>query len=136
LLWLQNLPLRNACTRIPDFVDLERVAMTEIRSAFPQLLALAAEMRPDWDQDDLRGALASAQGNGWSFGKACLAAVRLLVKPGTEARDLLAEVASPLAAKPGPQMPVDVESMPEIADALAACAEASAAMAERAGESR
>lgn len=92
--------------------------MTEIHSAAPQLLALAAGMRPDWSDDDLRGALAAAAGNGWPFARACLAAVRLLCKPGSEARDLLAEVASPLATKSGPAG--DPGAIPEVASVLAA----------------
>lgn len=78
--------------------------MNDINPATPQLIDLAAAMRPDWDESDLRGALASAVSNGWPFGKACLAAVRLLCEPGSEARDLLAEVRSPVekpSAVPG-----------------------------------
>ena len=73
--------------------------MNDIHPATPQLLDLAAEMRPDWDIGDLSGALASAKVNGWPFAKACLAAVRLLCKPGSEARELLAEVANPVEPK-------------------------------------
>jgi len=104
--------------------------MTDIHSAAPQLLDLAAAMRPDWDPDDLRGALASAAGNGWPFARACLAAVRLLCRPGSEARDLLAEVASPLERTGAPPQPVDAERRHELlAPALSAMAKASAEFA-------
>lgn len=88
--------------------------MTEIHSASSQLTDLAAAMRPDWDQRDLTGALAAAHSNGWPFAKACLAAVRLLVRPDSEARDLLAEVASPLERQGMPSLPVDAERRDEL----------------------
>jgi len=70
--------------------------MTAIRSATPELLELAAAMRPDWERRDLAGALASAANNGWPWPRAFLAACRLLADPDAEPRDLLAEIRDPL----------------------------------------
>ncbi len=70
--------------------------MTEIHPAQPELLAVAAAMRPGWDQRDLSGALAAAGANGWPWPRAFLAAARLLADPKATPRDLLAEVVGPL----------------------------------------
>jgi hypothetical protein len=76
-----------------------------IAPARDELLALAAVMRPDWDRRDLAGALASAAHNGWPWPRAFLAAARLLADPDAEARDLLAEIASPLRREGPPLSP-------------------------------
>ena len=41
--------------------------MTEPVSAYPQLLALACAMRPDWDRDDLRDAMTAVHHAGWPW---------------------------------------------------------------------
>lgn len=70
--------------------------MTEIHSAARQLTDLAAAMRPDWDQSDLTGALASAASSGWPWPKAFLATARLLADPKSTPRDLMAETRNPV----------------------------------------
>jgi len=47
-----------------------------IRPAQPELLDLAAAMRPDWDRDRLSGALAAAANNGWPWPRDLLAEIR------------------------------------------------------------
>jgi hypothetical protein len=100
--------------------------MTEIRTATPELIDLAAGMRPDWDQRDLTGALAAAAGNGWPFPRTCLAAVRYMCDPKATPRDLRAEVTKPTARKP--ESPADPKASPEAAAMLA---DAHARIAER-----
>jgi hypothetical protein len=101
--------------------------MTEIHSAAPELLALAAVMRPDWDQRDLSGAMSSAFNNGWPFPKAALAAVRLMCDPDSEARDLLAETRDPLkpaTASPAPATPEFTAARLALAASVAGSAQA------------
>ncbi len=81
--------------------------MTVICPATPELLALAAAMRPDWDRRDLSGALTSAANNGWPWPRAFLAACRLLADPDATPRDLLAEIPSPLERNARPLSPAD-----------------------------
>lgn len=81
--------------------------MTEIHSATPQLLALAAVMRPDWDPAALSGALVSAAVNGWAWPRAFLACARLLADPKGQPRDLLAEIADPVRRDSRPLSPAD-----------------------------
>lgn len=74
--------------------------MTEIISAAGELQALAAVMRPDWDQRALSAALMSASAAGWPWPRAFLAAARLLADPDATPRDLLAETRDPLRRDP------------------------------------
>jgi len=105
--------------------------MTEIHSATPQLLDLAAGMRPDWSRDDLSGALTAARSSGWPWPRACMTAVRLLCDPEATPRDLLAEVRNPLARETA--VSVAPHEVPEYA---AARAELAASLAAGAGESQ
>jgi len=94
--------------------------MAEIRSAQPELLALAAVMRPDWEGRALSGALHSAAHNGWPWPRAFLATARLLADPDAQPRDLLAEIADPLQPR----------GRPLSAEARARCAAAARAALE------
>jgi len=105
--------------------------MTDIYSATPQLLELAAVMRPDWDQAGLSGALTAAHNSDWPWPLACLAAVQLLCDPDAAPRDLLARVRDPL--RRGTAVPVAPHDVPEYA---AARAELAASLAAGAGEDR
>ncbi len=79
--------------------------MTAIHPATPELLDLAAAMRPDWERRDLAGALMSAANNSWPWPRAFLATARLLADPDAQPRDLLAEIASPLERNARPLSP-------------------------------
>lgn len=108
--------------------------MTEIHSATPQLLALAEAMRPDWgerEMSDLAGALASAHGSGWPFARACLAAVRVMCDAEAEPRELMDQTRNPLRPAPKSE-PVDLDAIPELAQAKARLAEVSAQRAAQA----
>jgi hypothetical protein len=100
--------------------------MNEVRPAQPELLALAAAMRPGWDPRALSGALTAAANNGWPWPRAFLAACRLLADPDASPRDLLAEVRGPLER--GPSLSPDVNAR--------RAAEAQAALAKSLAERR
>jgi hypothetical protein len=78
--------------------------MTEIKSAMPELIALAEASRPDWDADELRGALVGAAERGWPWPRALVATATLLADPDGMPRDLRARTSDPLhpaAPEPG-----------------------------------
>lgn len=79
--------------------------MTTIQPATPQLLALAAEMRPDWESHDLQAALAAARTAGWDWPKTFVTVSRLLADSQANPRDLVEAVQSPIA--PRSQQPGD-----------------------------
>jgi hypothetical protein len=59
-----------------------------ICSAYPQLVALAAEMRPDWNTADFEGAVNAARNAGWTFERIAGEAFRMLRTPNAEPREL------------------------------------------------
>jgi hypothetical protein len=75
--------------------------MTSPQPATPELLTLAAKMRPDWDRTDLSGALAAAASNGWDWPKTFLAVCRLLADSEAAPRDLIKAVQNPVAPPKG-----------------------------------
>jgi hypothetical protein len=67
-----------------------------IEPATPQLLDLAAEMRPDWDRDQLSLALVAARNAGWTWTRTITATVRLLCDVKAVPHDLAVAARSPL----------------------------------------
>ena len=67
-----------------------------INPAQPQLLDLAAEMRPGWDRDDLSLALVAARNAGWSWCRTLLQVARLLCDEKAVPHDLAVAARSPL----------------------------------------
>ncbi|MEV7422832.1 hypothetical protein [Streptomyces sp. NPDC091212] len=57
--------------------------------ATPELLALAAKARPDWQHGALRDALAHAHYQGMTWGQTLTAVARLLADPEAEPADLV-----------------------------------------------
>ena len=71
-----------------------------IRPAVPQLLALAEEMRKDWNPEQTAGALALCAN--WSFRKQLRQMVGLLCDPMSTPRDLAAAARQPTQWDDGP----------------------------------
>jgi hypothetical protein len=67
-----------------------------INPATPQLLDLAAAMRPDWDRDQLSLALVAVRNAGWPWTRTFMAAARLLCDVKAVPRDLAVAARSPL----------------------------------------
>jgi len=67
-----------------------------IRPAQPQLLDLAAEMRPDWPAEELEGALVAAAASGWSWIRAFALTADLLADENATPRQLADAFRSPL----------------------------------------
>jgi hypothetical protein len=73
-----------------------------VNSAAFELVRLAAVMRPDWDSDDLRGALAAARNAGWGWPRTFTAVARLLADEAGRPRDLAVAVSDPRRRQPAP----------------------------------
>lgn len=72
--------------------------MSPVHSAPQQLISLAAEMRPDWDPDQLQHALMAAKAANWSWARTFMLTARLLADENASPRDLAAEARNPLKA--------------------------------------
>ena len=79
--------------------------MTPVHPAPLQLADLAAVMRPDWDRNQLEGAIAQARTSGWSWPRVFMETARLLVMEDSSPRDLT-EAARDQTA---PRRPADPE---------------------------
>jgi hypothetical protein len=74
----------------------------EVRRALPSLIALALQVRPDWQEADLQSAIAAAATAGWDWPRVLVEVVRLLVDPNGTPRDLREASRGPLAIRPAP----------------------------------
>jgi hypothetical protein len=71
-------------------------AATPIRSAFPELVALAAAVRHDWAEDVISGTLRQAADKEMPWPVVLVKFPRLMADPGASPRDLLPDSADPL----------------------------------------
>lgn len=77
--------------------------LPEVRRAVVPLVALAVEVRPDWQRADVQGAIVSAAMAGWDWPRVLVEVARLLTDPAAAPRDLV-EAARPLMAiRPVPE---------------------------------
>ena len=72
-----------------------------IRTAQPELIALAVAVRDDWNEADVQAALMAAHGAGWSWPHALLELVRLMTTEDAEPRDLVAATSVYTPRPPG-----------------------------------
>jgi hypothetical protein len=78
--------------------------MSFVQDAAPELLALAAKARPEWDYDVLDGAVTAAQLAGWSFERILAEVYALIRREDGSPWDLKNAAAKPTVhgyAKPG-----------------------------------
>ncbi|MEV0382336.1 hypothetical protein [Nonomuraea sp. NPDC050643] len=75
----------------------------EIRRAVPALIALAANVRPDWNESDLQSAIVAAATAGWDWPRVLVEVVRLLVDPDGSPRDLREASRNPLKVSRPPE---------------------------------
>ena len=73
----------------------------QIVPAAPELLELAARMRPKWDIDALQGALIAARAAGWTWERTFGHVALLLTDPAGEPRQLLDACRNPIRHQPG-----------------------------------
>ena len=79
--------------------------MSPVHPAPAQLADLAAVMRPDWDQDRLKGAISGARSSGWSWPRVFIEVARLLVQEDSSPADLTNAARSPLELAHRPAAP-------------------------------
>lgn len=77
--------------------------LPEVRRAVVPLVALAVEVRPDWQRADLQGAIVSAASAGWDWPRVLVEVARLLTDPSATPRDLVEAARPPIAALPIPE---------------------------------
>lgn len=73
-----------------------------IRRAVPALVVLALDVRPDWQETDLRSAIVAAATAGWDWPRVLVEVVRLLIDPDGSPRDLREASRDPLKATAAP----------------------------------
>ncbi|MEU6709946.1 hypothetical protein ABZ897_00590 [Nonomuraea sp. NPDC046802] len=76
--------------------------LPEIRRAVPALIALAANVRPDWNETELQSAIVAAATAGWEWPRVLVEVVRLLVDPNGSPRDLREASRDPLKLSRSP----------------------------------
>lgn len=90
----------------------------EIRRAVPALVALAATVRPDWDESDLQAAIVAAATAGWEWPRVLVEVVRLLVDPEGSPRDLREACRDPLKPHRPPEPGTEVRGAELVRRAL------------------
>jgi hypothetical protein len=75
----------------------KRAPVADVHPATGKLVVLALQMRHDWEEAQLRRALAVCHRSGWPFAQAALELVQLATIPDSEPRDLEAAAASPFS---------------------------------------
>lgn len=77
--------------------------LPEVRRAVVPLVALAVEVRPDWQRADLQGAIVRAASAGWDWPRVLVEVARLLTDPAAGPRDLVEASRPPTALLPTPE---------------------------------
>lgn len=70
--------------------------MNEIKSAVPELTALALAARPGWTETAVTGAIMAAKTAGWSWPRTLTRMARLVADPDAEPQQMLDELRDPL----------------------------------------
>ncbi|MEU8275707.1 hypothetical protein ACFYOK_10800 [Microbispora bryophytorum] len=99
----------------------------EIRTAIPELVALATAVRPDWAAADVQAAIVDAKTCGWTWAQALVGMARLIVDLDARPGELVPPNPDPQRSK-APQKP---GRPADHADDLAAARAAAAAAAEK-----
>lgn len=74
--------------------------MSPIESATPQLLDLAAAVRPEWDRDRLAGAIGAVRAAGWSWQRILTETVRLMTDEDGDPAALVDATRNPISRRP------------------------------------
>lgn len=90
----------------------------EIRRAVPALIVLALDVRPDWQEIELRSAIIAAATAGWDWPRVLVEVVRLLVDPNGSPRDLREASRDPLKATAAPPPGAEVRGAELVRAAL------------------
>lgn len=77
--------------------------LPEVRRAVLPLIALAVEVRPDWQRSDVWAAINSAASAGWDWPRVLVEVARLLTDPNAAPRDLVEASRPPTALLPKPE---------------------------------
>lgn len=77
--------------------------LPEVRRAVLPLIALAVEVRPDWQRADVQGAIVAAATAGWDWPRVLVEVARLLTDLNAVPRDLIEASRPPTAIRPAPE---------------------------------
>ena len=90
--------------------------MSPVHSAAAELVALAAAVRPDWDERDVSGVIVQATQNGMTWEQVLTGLPRLMADPAASPRDLIP--VGPLAGRRCPDPSVAAEGAAVIRELL------------------
>ena len=90
--------------------------MSPVHSAAAELTALAAAVRPDWDERNVSGVIVQATQNGMTWEQVLTGLARLMADPAASPRDLIP--VGPLAGRRCPDPSVAAEGAAVIRELL------------------
>ena len=90
--------------------------MSPVHSATAELTALAAAVRPDWDERNVSGVIVQATQNGMTWEQVLTGLARLMADPAASPRDLIP--VGPLAGRRCPDPSVAAEGAAVIRELL------------------